>query len=260
MQKGRGICRISIISMRNQPNHKSDLVNQILFGEHYTVEEASRDQLWLKIVTAYDHYDGWIQREQHHPISEEYYSQIENSDYKICTDIFSSILFNKHQQNILMGSILPISVNELFKMEEQLAFNGESKSLSSRMGVDFIKQTANKYLNTPYLWGGKSPFGIDCSGFTQMVFRISGYFIPRDSIQQAYVGDGVENINEIKIGDLVFFVNDLGIINHVGIALDDQKIIHASGYVRIDELGQEGIIRSETNQLTYHLHSIRRIL
>jgi len=260
MNKEYGICRVSLAPVKSLPEHRSEQVSQLLFGEHYTVEENSADGEWLKIIAGYDSYQGWVQRKQHHPISGEYFEQIANSDYKICTDVFSSILFNKHRLNILIGSILPITVNEIFKMEEQFAFNGESKSLHQRMDSEFVKQISLKYLNAPYLWGGKSPFGIDCSGFTQMVFRISGYLIPRDSTQQAEHGELVEDAAKANCGDLAFFTDNQGKIDHVGIILTDGNIIHTSGYVRIDKLTGEGIMNAETGDLTHRLHTIRRIL
>jgi len=182
------------------------------------------------------------------------------SDYKICLDLFSSILFNKTQVNITIGSILPITSNEIFQMDEHLAFNGESKSLGQKRDADFIEQIGRKYLNAPYLWGGKSPFGIDCSGFTQMVFRIAGYSISRDSTQQAMNGKHVEDYSQARSGDLLIFKNESGKINHVGILLDSNKVIHASGKVRIDGLEEKGIINVETNQQTHLLHSIRRVI
>ena len=254
-----GICRISIVSMRLEPDHRSEMVNQLLFGEHFTVLKESDDGKWIKISSAHDRYEGWIQTEQFHEISAEYFEQVGLSDYKICTDLFSSILFNKTQVNIAIGSILPISSNELFKMEH-LAFNGESKSLGQKRDAEFIEQIARKYINAPYLWGGKSPLGIDCSGYTQMVFRIAGYSIPRDSSQQVSCGRNVEDLSLALPGDLVVLSNESGVVDHVGILLENSRIIHASGKVRIDTLETDGIRNTKINKLTHHLNVIRRII
>jgi cell wall-associated NlpC family hydrolase len=159
-----------------------------------------------------------------------------------------------------MGSIVPISNSELFKVEEQLAFNGESKSLGQKRDVEFLKAIALKYLNAPYQWGGKSPFGIDCSGFVQMVFKISGYALPRDASQQIKAGKSVKNIGESKAGDLAFFRNKENKIIHVGIIQDEDKIIHASGQVRIDHINEEGILHTDTKVYTHQLAEIRRII
>lgn len=159
-----------------------------------------------------------------------------------------------------MGSILPIATNELFKMEEQLAFNGESKSLSQKREYDFLKQIAMKYLNAPYLWGGRSPFGIDCSGFTQNVFRICGYVLPRDASQQVKSGVVVDSLAETTPGDLAFFAGESGKITHVGIVIEENQIIHASGKVRIDGIDDRGIVHSDSGKVTHQLSSLRRIL
>ena len=255
-----GISRISIVSMRLEPDHRSEMVNQLLFGEHYTTIKESADGKWIKVSCALDRYEGWIQKEQFHEISFEYFEQVGLSDYKICLDLFSSILFNKTHVHVTIGSILPITSNEIFQMDEHLAFNGESKSLGQKRDSDFVEQIGKKYLNAPYLWGGKSPLGIDCSGFTQMVFRISGYSIPRDSTQQAITGRHVEKLSDSHPGDLLIFNNDSGNIDHVGILLENEKVIHASGKVRIDILEPEGVKNVDTGRITHQLHSIRRVI
>jgi cell wall-associated NlpC family hydrolase len=145
-------------------------------------------------------------------------------------------------------------------MEGHLAFDGDSKALGQKRDSDFIEQIGRKYINTPYLWGGKSPLGIDCSGFTQLVFRIAGYSIPRDSSQQASTGKPIENFEMAKPGDLIIFTNESNNIDHVGILLEENKIIHASGKVRIDKLVQEGIIPHEKKIISHYLHSIRRVI
>ncbi|MGK7395366.1 MAG: NlpC/P60 family protein [Candidatus Cyclobacteriaceae bacterium M3_2C_046] len=260
MDIDKGICRLSVIPVRAGTAEASEMISQLLFGEHYQVLEISEDKRWLKIQNYFDQYEGWIHVTQHYPITTEYFDQINVSDYKICLDITTQILFKKHFINILIGSVLPISTNELFKMEEQLAFNGEAKSLGQRRGFEFLKTMALRYRNTPYLWGGRSPFGIDCSGFTQMVFRLGGYQLKRDSRQQLKQGEVISDFSKTLPGDLAFFENVVSQSFHVGILLDEQQVIHASGKVRVDKISAEGIINNETEQLTHRLTDIRRIL
>jgi len=145
-------------------------------------------------------------------------------------------------------------------MEEQFAFNGEAKNLGQKREFEFVRNIAQKYLNVPYLWGGKSPFGIDCSGFTQSVFKICGYRLFRDSGQQAHQGRAIAKLDDALPGDLAFFKNQEGNINHVGILLEGDRIIHASGRVHIDHLNDEGILNLDTKIYTHQLSHIRRVL
>ncbi len=254
-----GVCRLSIVPVRKDPDDRSEQVTQLLFGDHYEVLSFSKNGKWANIKIFTDDYEGWIDCKQHHTITAEYFNQINNANFKITTDIASNILYKKSPLTIVMGSVVPISGSELFKMEEQFAFNGESKSIGQKRDFEFLKSISQKYLHSPYQWGGKSPFGIDCSGFSQMVFKLSGYFIPRDASQQAQAGRKVATLEEAMPGDLAFFSKG-GSIAHVGIILEDQKIIHASGQVRVDKIIEEGIIDVETKVISHYLDGIRRIL
>lgn len=255
-----GVCRLAIVTVRKEADQKSEPLTQLLFGDHYEVTETSNDNKWLSIVINSDNSSGWIDRLQHHSISKEYHEQIGLANFKITTDIASTMLYKKSQLTIVMGSIVPISASELFKMEEQFAFNGETKSLGQRRDFEFLKHIACKYLNAPHLPGGKSPFGIDASGFTQMSFRLTGYELPRAVQQQWTFGKAVKDIGAAVPGDLVFFKGKDHRVSHVGILLNDQKIIHCSGRVRIDHLMEEGILVAETKVYSHTLVGFRRIL
>lgn len=255
-----GVCRLSLVAVRAEASDKAALLTQLLFGDHYSVMEASSDKKWFRISIAFDQYEGWIDSKQHHSISKEHYEYLERAELKITTDLTTSILYNKVPLAILMGSIIPISSAELFKMEEQFAFNGEAKNLGQKREFEFLRTTANRYLHAPYLWGGKSPFGIDCSGFTQMVFKICGYALQRDARQQATQGKAVRSLTETRPGDLAFFKNADETIVHVGIVYANAQIIHASGRVRLDTLNEQGILHTETGTLSHQLSHFRRIL
>lgn len=255
----KGVCRLSVVPVRTKPLDSSEMVTQLLFGDHYSVFEESSRGSWVRIKIYFDGYEGWVDKKQHYQIPEAYFDQINSADYKVCLDKSATILFKKNTISILLGSVLPIAATELFKVEEQLAFNGESKNLGEVWPFERLKQVAFKYLNAPYLWGGKTPFGIDCSGFTQMVFKISGYRLERDSAQQSMQGRKVDSLAEAQPGDLCFFGTKTK-ITHVGILLESDRIIHASGQVRIDEITEEGIINNETREKTHSFNSIRRII
>ncbi len=254
-----GVCRLSIVPVRKEPDDRSEQVTQLLFGDHYEVLESHTSGKWLRIRIYADQYEGWIAHNQLYRISSEFFEYINRAELKITTDLTSSLLFNKAPVMIVIGSIIPIGSAELFRMEEQFAFNGESKNIGQKRDFEFLRAIAMKYLNAPYQWGGKSPFGIDCSGFVQMVFRITGFSLPRDSGQQAQQGRPVPSFDESQPGDLVFFQNEKEQINHVGIRLTDSKIIHASGRVRIDDLSAEGIVHQTKKTVTHGFSHVRRI-
>lgn len=255
-----GVCRLSVVSMRAEPAHKAEQVSQLLFGDHYEVLELSKDKKWFWVTVYYDQSEGWIDAKQHHTISKEHYEYINRADFKITTDLATSILYNKSPLLIFMGSIIPISSAELFKMEEQFAFNGDSKSLGMKRDFEFLKWIAQKYLNAPFQWGGKSPFGIDATGFVQMALKLTGYRLGRSVKEQTRQGKEIKNLADTLPGDIVFFNTGNEKIDHVGILLDEDKIIHASGKVRIDYINEEGILNAETKVYTHQFSLIRRVL
>lgn len=255
-----GVCRLSLVCVRKEPADQAEQVTQLLFGDHYSVIEEIKTRKWIKIRIHFDDYEGWIDSRQHQPITKEYFDHINHAEFKITTDLTSTLLYNKVPQIVLMGSIIPISSSELFKMEEQFAFNGEAKNIGQRREFDFLRTLASKYVNSPYLWGGKSPFGIDCSGFTQMVYKMCGYKLLRDASQQVNQGKVVDVLSLSRQGDLAFFQNEEGKIVHTGILLSENKIIHASGKVRVDAINDEGILNVDTRTYTHRLAGIRRIL
>lgn len=255
----KGICRLSVVPIRMEAADQAEVGSQLLFGDHYEVLEWSDDTKWLKIKVHFDQYQGWIDSKQHYEITEDYYHQINLSDYRISTALVANVLFKKKNFPIVMGSIIPVSTNELFDTEEHLAFSGETKSINARRDFDFLKEIAMKYLHAPYLWGGKSPFGIDCSGLTQVCLKICGYQIKRDARDQARQGLPVDRLADAKPGDLAFF-DKQGKVTHVGIILEDHKIIHASGLVRVDILDEKGILNVSNNKYSHQLYAIRRFL
>jgi len=251
-----GISNLSIVPMRNEASDKSEMINQILFGEHFKILETRKK--WSKIRLAHDDYEGWICNKQYLIISKEDYEQLNKDTPTITTDILDIITKNEHQP-IVIGSVLPryksghaIINNEMYKFDG-LTTPGFVKK-------EKIAQNALLYLNAPYLWGGRSPLGIDCSGFTQMIYRLQGINIPRDAYQQAEIGTTLSFIEESEAGDLAFFDDKEGKIIHVGIILEKNYIIHSSGKVRIDRIDQQGIFNTEKGNHTHKLRLIKSIV
>ncbi|MDL5049367.1 NlpC/P60 family protein [Oscillatoria amoena NRMC-F 0135] len=255
-----GVCRLSLVSLRAEPAHAAEQTSQLLFGEQYEVTEISPDKKWMLIRNNYDRFTGWLDARQHHPISREHFEYLNGANFKIITDIATSILYNKSPLQILMGSIIPISGAELFKMEEQFAFNGESKNLGQKRDVEFLKAIAAKYINAPFMPGGRSPFGIDPSGFIQLVFKISGYPLGRTIHQQMDDGRPVKEVDEGKPGDLIFFKSMKDKSLHVGILLADDKVIHVAEKVRVDHFDEGGILNPDARVYTHTFMNARRIL
>ena len=250
-----GISNLSIIPLRSEANDKAEMTNQILFGEHFKVLEIRKK--WSKIRLSHDSYEGWICNKQWQEISEEDYKQLDKDVATITTDILD-IITKEYQQPIVIGSVLPFykSGHALIN-EEMYKFDG----LSTQGYVDKnkLRQNALIFLNAPYLWGGRSPLGIDCSGLTQIVYRLQGIDLPRDAYQQAKVGTTLSFIEESEVGDLAFFDDKEGKVIHVGIILEDNHIIHASGKVRIDRIDQQGIFNTEIGKHTHKLRLIKSI-
>tara|TARA_B100001142_G_scaffold71782_1_gene72516 strand:+ start:1199 stop:1963 length:765 start_codon:yes stop_codon:yes gene_type:complete len=251
-----GISTLSIVPMRNEAADQSEMVNQILFGEHFKILETRKK--WSKIRLAHDSYEGWICKKQYVEISKEDYIQLDKDISTITTDILDIITKDQHQP-IVIGSILP------FYKSGHAIINNEMYKFNGFTTPGFVKkekliENALIYLNAPYLWGGRSPLGIDCSGFTQMVYRLQGVDLPRDAYQQAKVGTTMSFIDESEAGDLAFFDDNEGKIIHVGIILEDNNIIHSSGKVRIDKIDQQGIFNRETGNHTHKLRLIKSII
>jgi len=255
-----GVCRLAIVPVRSEASHAAEQVTQLLFGDHYEVLSLSPDKQWASIRAYSDQCEGWIDFRQHHAISEDYFHQINKTDFKISMDVATPVLYKKMPLTIVMGSIVPISSSELFKMEEQFAFNGESKSLGQRRDVEFIRQTARKYMGAPYQLGGKSPFGIDADGLIHMIFKIAGHALPRTLKQLIVHGKSVTGFKQSIPGDIAFFSTRGGPPVHVGLLMGEDKVLHASGQVRLDTVTEEGIRIPDTKVYTHILHSIRRVI
>lgn len=255
-----GICELSVLPLRSETSHKSEIVSQLLFGEAYQVLEKKPE--WLRIRTAYDDYEGWMERKQFEHIPAGLYKKLATEKQPVALEVVKAATSSKRQIPILIGSTLPEFDGMNFKIgDEQFVYNGQAIMPDTTYDYDkIIEKCALKFLHAPYLWGGRSPFGIDCSGFTQVVFKLLGVALKRDAYQQAQQGRDVDFIDLAKEGDLAFFENKEGKISHVGIVLKDKKLIHASGKVRIDRVDSFGIYNEETKKYSHNLKVVKRVL
>jgi len=251
-----GICNLAIIPLRIEPNDRSEIVSQVLFGENFEVLETFKQ--WSKIKLHYDDYEGWIDTKQFQYITKEDYKKIANHQIVLNGDLIEYIT---GENNFMMP--IPLGASLSFLENSKINFNNYEFEGAKVDGIkpksDLIKN-AFMYLNAPYLWGGKTPFGIDCSGLTQMVYKLNGYKLLRDASQQASQGVPLSFIEESEEGDLAFFDNEEGKIIHVGIIMENNYIIHASGKVRIDRIDHLGIYNAETNRHTHKLRVIKKII
>ena len=249
-----GISILSIIPVRKDSNDKSEMTSQILFGEHFKVLQENKN--WSLIQLEHDKYQGWICNKQLTYIKKEEYDNLTENN-KFFTKNITSIIKDLNNQKIVLGSTLPSYSNKQIKVNNKL-FNFYAPTYQIRdIKKDLIK-LACKFINTPYLWGGRTIFGIDCSGFTHLRYRLNGINIPRDAYQQAEVGSKIKDIKDSNESDLAFFGDQK--ITHVGLILKNNNIIHASGKVRIDKIDSTGIYNEERDDYTHKLKFIKRIV
>lgn len=251
-----GICNLAIIPLRAESSDRSEIVSQVLFGEQFEVLETLKQ--WAKIRLQYDGYEGWVDSKQFQPIAKDQYDQLSQEAIILNSDLVEYIT---SPNNLLMPIPLGASLSFLNHADINVSgFDFEGMRISGVKPKSNLINTSFMYLNAPYLWGGKTPFGIDCSGFTQMVYKLNGYHLLRDASQQATEGEALSFIEESEPGDLAFFDNEEGKIIHVGIIMDDNYIIHSSGKVRIDRLDHLGIYNAETNRHTHKLRVIKKMI
>lgn len=243
----------AVCPMRSEASHRSEMVSQLLFGEGAEVLEAGKD--FTKLKCLYDGYEGWVQTSQ--------LAEVDESTANTAPEGYSFkrntvVMLNDTPMYVPLAT--PVFGNTFFG-KYKIEYTDEETALfdPSYFTEDVIKMIAMLYENVPYLWGGKSSFGIDCSGLVQQVFKFFGKYLQRDAYQQATQGESVGFLQEVQCGDLAFFDNTEGRIVHVGILLNSEEIIHASGNVRVDTMDSYGIINRNTGMRTHQLRVIKRV-
>lgn len=258
-----GIADLSIIPMRREKSERSEMVSQILFGEIYQILET--DEKWVSVRLIHDGYEGWIDRKMCVQASEEYIEKYRSESPVLTTEVFNIITKDGDYGNklIVSGSVLPfldVDTKKILIGDDCYTLVSKIKDVGIDSLRDLIVEYALMYYNTPYLWGGRSPYGIDCSGLSQIVYRMAGIDIPRDASQQVPCGQNLSFVEEALPGDLAFFGDDMGAITHVGVLWEQSRIIHASGRVRVDKIDHQGIFNEDLKRYTHNLKVIKRII
>jgi cell wall-associated NlpC family hydrolase len=249
------ICENVYVPMRSGPSHKSEMLSQVLFGEKYQITDQVGH--WYKIETFFDNYTGWIDINHLQQTEDQ-----GDSNGKVLNR--SLLCFKNDQTKLVLEAGCEIYDPDFEK--KVFKAGGRSYSASQEFSDLYFKtgesmaDTAMKFINAPYIWGGRIPSGIDCSGFVQLVYKIHGIKIPRDSWHQAEAGEAISFLEEARPGDLVFFDNERGRISHVGMILSRGLVIHASGRVRIDTIDHQGIYKAEAKGYSHKLRTLRRVI
>ncbi len=226
------------------------MVSQLLFGEFAHVTETAKD--FTKVKCLFDGYEGWCQTSQ---LAETDETTTQQTPLAYTLNNGASFLFDGVK--VPVGGGVPIySIHEMPLGRYMVQY---TDGIDRLFTTEDLVRFARSYLHAPYLWGGRSSAGIDCSGFSQQVMKLLGVALLRDSGQQALQGEDVGFLQETRPGDLAFFDNEEGRIIHVGILLAPDTIIHASGRVRIDTIDHEGIVNGDTGLRSHRLRVIRRV-
>lgn len=253
-----GIGMLSLAPLRAEAAHRSELVTQLLFGECYEI--MGRQENWIKVQLVSDGYQGWLDLKMHIPVTNAYYQEWKSQVHPRAMDLVQVVSNAEDRIPVGIGAYLPFFDGMSLRINNQAyQYNGRASNPSNPSNIVQLTKIALGFLKVPYMWGGKSVFGIDCSGFAQQVYGICGVQLPRDASQQVTWGEEVHFATQTQPGDLAYFSNDEGRITHVGIMLEDQKIIHAHGEVRIDTLDHNGIYNPVFKRYSHQLRIIKRI-
>lgn len=257
---GFGVCNQAFIPVRQEPDDRSQMVTQILFGEQFRVTEHSGN--YSRIILDYDAYQGWVDKKSISFLSEEAYHQNESAHSLVTRNSFLRLLSESGTGKLIIGagSTLRIANGYIEVEGERYHVPQDLKNPEVTPIRESLLAAAADFEGVPYLWGGRSSFGTDCSGFVQNVYKQVGIKIPRDASMQALHGVILSFLNETMPGDLAFFDNENGEIIHVGLILGGGRIIHASGKVRTDRLDHQGIYKVSEQRYTHRLRLIKRFI
>jgi len=254
-----GICDQPLIPMRSEPKDGSELVTMLLFGEMYEIVDQHGD--WYFVQHGFDGYQGWFFSREPVLLTEKEAANIEEGSMFLAAEPFLKLVSENRALVVGLGSPLPNFNGHYCRINDEFFLvKGRAKPTDNKGRPSYLEELALSLLEAPYLWGGRTTHGLDCSGFTQILYRFAEVDLPRDAKEQAKLGDYVNSFKEKVKGDIAYFKNQDGKIGHTGIVLDSDKVIHASEKVRIDLLTDRGIYRETLGEYTHQLHSIKSIL
>jgi len=256
-----GYCNLSIVPCRKDTSDRSEMVTQLLFGEYFEITEEYKS--WIRIRSGIDGYEGWIDIKQYQPVSKDTYQSLKKHTPAYVADILGVLTDETDNVSypVTIGSVLHFTKGKEMVIEKKkYSYQGNVLTPSGKVNRSKLVEDAFTFLNSPYLWGGRTPLGIDCSGFTQMVYRLNGISLKRDASQQVEQGLALSFPEEAEAGDLAFFDNEEGAITHVGIVLEDGQIIHASGKVHVDKFDHLGIYSESQKRYTHSLRVLKKMV
>jgi hypothetical protein len=254
-----GFCNLAVVPVRREPSDKAEMSTQLLFGD--IAEVLDRSGSWLFVKIKFDGYEGWVEAKQLLEIREEEFQRLVASDIFVNRHLYADAVSQKNELLRLPAGCSFYGLNDRVMVIQghEFLFEGAAYPFAYD-GLDDLLKTALSYLSCPYLWGGKTYLGLDCSGLTQVVYKQHGISLLRDAEQQATQGELINFISDSLPGDLAFFDNSTGRVCHVGILLENQQILHCSGKVRIDQVDHQGIFNRELNKYSHSLRLIRRVV
>ena len=273
----------TVTPVRQEPSESSEQLTQLLFGE--VCEVLDRLPRWTKIRSTLDGQEGWVDfkmltsASNLSPLTSHLPATVVATPIAIATAMETGeelmLTLGTRLPNYAHGTfevlgkqylIDPSSVNTALstaRIASDLQPQGRSTDIVDLQRSDLIT-IAQSLLNAPYLWGGKNAMGMDCSGFTQVVYATQGINLLRNAREQMTQGELIPSLAEAQPGDLAFFDHadrdpNATNISHVGLLLDNKTIIHCSGCVHVDDIDEMGIHLPD-GELTHHLVQIKRYL
>lgn len=254
-----GFCELAVVPVRREASDRSEMLTQLLFGD--ILEILDRSGSWLLIKNFSDKYEGWVDIKQVRELDKDHFDRLTTAQVSVNRNLNTDSVMVNDQRILLPAgcSFYDLKDQHMKIGDMDYLFDGQAFPYAFS-GIENLLKTALSYLSCPYLWGGKTYLGLDCSGFTQLIYKQHGIGISRDATQQAEQGEAISFVSDGLPGDLLFFDNGEGEIVHVGILLDNQQVLHCSGKVRIDEIDHQGIFNRELNKYSHNLRLIKRVI